>query len=108
MNNYFNTNNETGERLKQSESKAEKQKQAILKIFQRWGKLTASEAWKIFDPQMKTPLTSTRRAITNLCYDVKLVKTKDRKMGLYGSPEHYYKLIGEVTKTDKNGQITFL
>ncbi len=108
MNNYFNTNNETGERLKKSESKAEKQSEAILKIFHRCKRLTASECWKIYDFNRKTPITSVRRAITNLCADNQLEKTDEMKLGLYGKNEHVYKLIGEVTKTDKNGQITFL
>lgn len=107
MKSYYNTNNESGKELEQSIQQAEKQKAAILKIFQRWGKLTGSEAWKLFDPQGKSPLTSTRRSMTDLYNEGKLVKTKERKKGIYGSPEHYYKLVKLTTNVDKSGQLFF-
>ncbi len=38
------------------------------------------------------PLTSVRRAITNLSTDGDLIKTNDTVIGIYGKPEHLWKL----------------
>ena len=38
------------------------------------------------------PLTSVRRAITNLSSDGELVKTNDKVTGIYGKPEHLWRL----------------
>lgn len=38
------------------------------------------------------PLTSVRRAITNLSTDGELVKTNDKVTGIYGKPEHLWRL----------------
>jgi len=106
--NYFNTNNESGHQLKESNLNAMKQEEAILKIFQRCKKLTASECWKIYDFNRKTPLTSVRRAITNLCDYGQLEKTEQMKEGLYGKNEHVYKVIGEVLNVSNKGQVILL
>lgn len=100
MNNYYNTNNESGDTLKKSVSKAKNQEEAILAIFQSYGKLTASECWQIFDPNGNIPITSVRRAITNLYHDLQIAKTEEMKQGIYGKKEHVYRLIGEIKKTD--------
>ena len=38
------------------------------------------------------PLTSVRRAITNLSSDGELLKTNDKVTGIYGKPEHLWRL----------------
>ena len=64
---YYNTNNETGTTLKKSEGKALTQEDIILAYFEkhpnsRFPAHSVLAAW-FFDA---TPLTSIRRAITNL------------------------------------------
>ena len=40
----------------------------------------------------QVPITSIRRAMSNLQQEEKLVKTTDTKTGIYGAPEHYYRI----------------
>ena len=53
-------------------------------------KWTPSEIWKellrIGTIAKKTPLTSIRRAMSNLAYDDELVKLPVQKIGIYGFP----------------------
>ena len=90
---YYNTNNEKGKTLNQSIAKTETQEEIIYKMFLKHKRLSASSVWRMFDEKTNTPLTSVRRAITNLCYDKKLVKTEDKSIGVYGKKEHIYKLV---------------
>lgn len=69
------------------------QEQAVLKIFKDKKKLSASEAWLLYNKKDNTPITSIRRAITDLCSEGELVKTLKTKEGLYGKPEHIYKIV---------------
>ena len=89
---YYNTNNEGSKALESSEKKAKSQEEIILEIFRSKQKLSASQTWAIYDSSGMTPITSIRRAITNLCKNSKLVKTADTINGLYGKQEHIYKL----------------
>lgn len=89
---FYNTTNEKGKDLKQSEIKAEKQEQKVLQLYKSWLLLTASECWKLYGVD-KCPLTSIRRAITNLSNEGKLIKTGYMKIGIYGKKEHSYRLV---------------
>ena len=89
---YFNTTNESGADLKQSHAKAKRQEDVILTIYQRHKKLTASDAWSFYCTTKRCPLTSARRAITNLANEGLLFKTQTKKMGMYGKPEYVYRL----------------
>ena len=95
---YFNTNREKGETLNKSEEKAKNQEDIILDIFKANKALTASDTYQIYENKL-VPLTSIRRAITNLTDKGYLIKTKKMKFGLYGKREHYYQL---KTKEDKS------
>jgi hypothetical protein len=55
-------------------------------------KATASEVWKLMDNYKNIPITSPRRVLSNLTREGKLIKTDKTKIGLYGDPEHFYKL----------------
>ena len=90
MNNFYNTTNETGETLKNSNQKAETQEETIMNIFRNEpeGLYTPSEIHKISG--LNCPLTSIRRAISNLCSNGFLVKTTTMKMGTYGKLVHCY------------------
>ena len=87
---YYNTTKEPKEIRIKSEKNAKKQEDLILAIFRHFidKPMTASDAWKksgLMDNN--TPLTSIRRAITNLEKKGKLEKTDILKDGLYGSPQ---------------------
>lgn len=92
-NSYHNTNKENGTTLKDSNIKAKSQEEVIIQIFASNKKLSASQTWKIYDSTEATPITSIRRAITNLCSSGRLVKTEDTIIGLYGKKEHIYSCI---------------
>ena len=66
MNSYFNTTQEPDPTL--FEVKARTQEQIILEIFRKYPDLTASEVHKLY-PDFRVPITSIRRAITNLATD---------------------------------------
>ena len=89
---HHNTTNLKGAALAKAESKAKSQEKAILELLIGGGKYTASEVWGLIYEPTATPLTSVRRALTNLMNKGKLIKTDEKKIGYYGSPEHYYKL----------------
>ncbi len=83
---YYNTINESGPILKKSSSKAKKQKEQILAIYKHTLRpMTPAEIWESYGfKNNNTPLTSVRRAITNLEADGLLKKTNIQKPGLYG------------------------
>lgn len=92
MSDYYNTNNENGQTLNDSNVKAKSQEDKIIVFFgfveQRF---TADEVWEsLFNRE--NLLTSVRRAMSNLCTKGLLVKCDSMKMGLYGKNVHYYKL----------------
>ena len=103
-NSYYNTNNEVGLELKESNKKAKTQEDAILDIFKISIRLTASGAWLIYNFKGNTPITSIRRAITNLCNEGKLLKTPETKVGIYGKSEHVYQISS--VNVDPNGQLS--
>lgn len=89
---YYNTTNEEGAELKSYSEKAETQKEKVLRTFKEFGLLTPSQAWKVSGLRLGTPLTSIRRAITDLTKEGKLIRTEEKKPGIYGRPESIYKL----------------
>lgn len=66
------------------------QQETVKTIFLKHKKMTASECHRIFNQNV--PITSIRRAITDLKNEGILVKTDVLKDGIYGSPEHIYQL----------------
>ena len=85
---YYNTNKETGEVLLASKEDAESQEAVILVIFKNYERATAEDIHKHFSD--KTPITSIRRAITNLTKEGLLYKTDGFDTGMYGKKIHYY------------------
>jgi hypothetical protein len=97
---YYNTNNETSLTLQKSWNQANKQKKLIHHIFTS---LWSDETGVYFAPhQIKDvlnerydenyPLTSVRRAITDLTNEGKLIKTKYRVMGNYGKKVYTWRV----------------
>ena len=85
---YYNTTNESGEQLNMFKGKATKQENEILQLFKKYTFLTPSYVQKEFQ---KYPLTSVRRAITNLTIAGLLDKTADKGPGIYGRKESVWK-----------------
>ncbi len=86
---YYNTNKETGEVLQTSKSKSISQEAVILNLFSEYYEsATAEDIHRHFSSH--TPLTSIRRAITNLCNDGSVYKTDAFDIGKYGKRIHYY------------------
>jgi Fe2+ or Zn2+ uptake regulation protein len=85
---YYNTTNESAEQLKTFKGKATKQENEILQLFKRDSFLSPSDVQKEFQ---NYPLTSVRRAITNLTIAGLLEKTADKRPGIYGRNECVWK-----------------
>ena len=84
---YYNTNNLTGFDLKEANRKASTQEDRILQFFERnQGIRYSPEEIQTYCQMATRPLTSVRRAITNLTNDGHLRKTNDMKPGIYGKP----------------------
>ena len=89
---YYNTNNETGETLQESRETAKTQSGAILQYFRDnpGEELTPFEIKAKL--RMRAPITSIRRAISDLTTEGMLEKTDTLKAGNYGKKCHCWKL----------------
>lgn len=88
---YYNTTNVEGEELRDYQIKADSQEKKILILFKKNKRATASQIWKEYGMN-NAPLTSVRRAITNLTNKGLLLKTDSKFDGFYGRPECFYEL----------------
>ena len=95
---FYNTTAEVANTLVKYSKHAEKQEAVVLNIFRKSTiGLTASEVFTRY-PYKNTPITSIRRAITNLMNAKKLVKTTIKRPGIYGRNETEYQLYtGQMT-----------
>jgi|TARA_R100001082_G_scaffold35561_1_gene18555 predicted cupin superfamily sugar epimerase len=92
---YHNTNKLDRVAEKMQAEKNLNQEDIIYLIFKKstFKKLTPSEVWKYYQGMKNNiPLTSVRRGMSNLMKEGYLIKTNDTQSGLYGKPEHFYKL----------------
>jgi hypothetical protein len=90
---YYNTNNEAGDTLTDSREQARRQEHAVLAWFQ-------NHPGQHFAPHQipmatTAPLTSVRRAITNLTDAGLLEKTDVMTMGTFGKQVHTWRLRDE-------------
>ena len=84
---YYNTTGLSGEALEKQTVKTGTQNWRILQWFKNNpGEWTPSEVWQRINLP-GVPLTSIRRAITDLTDLYYLVKTDTMRQGLYGKPE---------------------
>jgi Fe2+ or Zn2+ uptake regulation protein len=93
---YFNTTNENKSFVKKRESTCNSQKERVLDIFRELSKqkikhATASQVHEIYGA-IGTPLTSIRRAMSQLANDGILEITNLKRDGLYNYPERFYRL----------------
>ena len=97
MKDFYNTNKTMGQELSEVKSTAQKQQQNIIQFFNMNPEraFTPSDIHrKIFTN--KTPITSVRRAITNLTDAGRLFKTNLTRRGPYGRKEHLWALTGNT------------
>tara|TARA_R110002020_G_scaffold314306_1_gene529508 strand:- start:217 stop:639 length:423 start_codon:yes stop_codon:yes gene_type:complete len=93
---YYNTNDETGAELQASRQQTSKQKTEVLAVFETYPTtpLTPDQIHDFISENSVVkgsgswPITSIRRAITDLTKDHKLYKTSIKKMGSYGKRVH--------------------
>lgn len=97
---YFNTNREVGHVLAQSTAQAKDQRLTVLAFFQAHPH-TAFAPHQIPMPA-GTPLTSIRRAVTNLTEQGLLEKTDEMVQGTFGKRVHQWKL-----RSQEPEQLTF-
>ena len=90
-NDYYNTNRLIGIVLEDSKKTALKQQTAILHFFKVFPsrQFTPCEIETYFP---EWPITSIRRAMTNLTQNEKLIKTHEMKIGKYGKQCHTWRL----------------
>lgn len=92
MQTYYNTTQLSGDELNQAVGRAKEQEEAILLIYRNCDySLSPSKIMSCCNRAGHNwPLTSIRRAITNLTAQGKLIKTGSMAPGIYGKPEHLW------------------
>jgi hypothetical protein len=92
MGSHHNTTNESEQLLIDFQKKAIKQEEMILSFFKlhRQPYAPSQVHTCLFDSSI--PLTSVRRAMTNLTYYGLLKKTELKMMGSFGRPEYLWSL----------------
>lgn len=103
---HWNTNHLSGEEFTTADTKAEKQEIIVLRWFRQYPEMefTPCEVWQglIAKKQIAAtvPITSIRRAICNLTRNLFLIRTMNKKTGLYGAANFTWKLAqtGEQIK----------
>ena len=105
---YYNTINESTDDYKKSETKAKKQKDQIFAIYRHTLRpMTPAEIWDGYGfKNNNTPLTSIRRAITNLESEGLLEKTDIQKPGIYGKMNYCWIYKEKVINSDR--QLTLI
>ena len=95
---YYNTTREEGVQLKLNIEKAHNQKHKVLSVFQKnpTQNYCADDIIRVLTERdeinTNTPLTSIRRAITDLTNDDYIVKTDKRVMGSAGRKTYTWRL----------------
>lgn len=96
---YYNTNHLEGADLAEVEIRAWSQEQWITRMYQTCPEMSPSQVYRrylsIMGIATVSPITSIRRAISDLASPEKNVlrKTSIMVTGMFGKPEHVYKLI---------------
>lgn len=92
---FHNTTKESGSLLEKAEAATKKQEEIVYEVFVKADReMSPSEVWEIVTELLGQawPLTSVRRAISDLTSSGKLVQTKTKRIGLYGRPEYLWRL----------------
>ena len=86
---FYNTVNEDFNELAKSQAKAKTQEEKIINCFKQYEK-SLSPSMVLSITRLNCPITSIRRAMTNLSNDGKLEKTKNFVIGNYGKKKHLW------------------
>lgn len=102
---YHNTTDSSGNQLEQYEQKAVTQEQRVLHFFEAnpGRSFTPSEVLSYAFSHLlpRPPVTSVRRAMSNLTAPGKLEKTTEQRQGPYGRPEYAWRLnVPEIDRND--------
>ena len=93
---FYNTNDETGDTLKTSRKRADNQNVLVLGVFKAFPEenLMPEEVSNYISRTFSKdyPITSVRRAITDLTNEGSLEKTNVKKVGTWGKRVHTWKL----------------
>jgi len=88
---FFNTTKETGELLELSHEKAKTQEESIYVFFLLCNE-PLSPSMVLNQLQLNCPITSVRRAMSNLTTQGRLEKTGQMVKGAYGKNENLWKI----------------
>jgi len=95
---YYNTTLLSGKEKREANRNASRQEERIYSLFK-------SSSHRGFTPEemhtlsgIKAPLTSIRRAMTNLASENKLIRTPIMRKGLYNKYVHVWKLSPDYNK----------
>ena len=97
---YYNTTSEKGSRLKRSRTRTRTQEEKIFSFFLTYGE-PLSPSMILDKMNLKCPITSVRRALTDLTKKGKLTKIDELVMGGYGKKEHLWRLKKEDDNNDQ-------
>ena len=88
---FYETINQTDSALKESKKKTRKQEDLIYSLFQKRNR-PLSPSMVLSQSCLNCPITSIRRAMTDLTNLGKIVKTDRQIKGMYNKPEHLWEL----------------
>lgn len=89
---FHNTTDEEPEVVRDRVQQTQTQEEIVMGLMNKYIKLSASMVWERYPNHNSIPITSIRRALSNLAFDKKLVKLKEKRTGIYGKPETFYSL----------------
>ena len=90
---YYNTNDETGTDLQNSRANSDNQKDIIYRVFRSNPTLPLTPFEILSATGQNWPITSIRRAITDLTSEGLLEKTSIKRMGPYGKRTFCWKFL---------------
>ena len=88
---FYQTIDQPGSALKESNKKTRKQEELILDLFVKRNR-PLSPSMVLSQSGLNCPITSIRRAMTDLCKAGRIVKTDRQIKGIYGKAEHLWEL----------------
>ena len=88
---FYETINQTDSALKESKKKTRKQEDLIYSLFVKRNR-PLSPSMVLSQSGLNCPITSIRRAMTDLTNLGKIVKTDRQVKGMYGKAEHLWEL----------------
>ena len=88
---FYQTIDQVGSDLKESNKKVKRQEDLIYSLFVKCNQ-PLSPSMVLSQSGMNCPITSIRRAITDLTNSGRIVKTDRQVKGMYGKAEHLWEL----------------